>query len=568
MGRTPHPAAAARGEPSFPRTKDSAMNTTPARLALARAAAALALASSLIIAYFLPERIIADADGDGLIEIATARELHNMRHSLDGSRYRPEAGADGSAIGCPEVGCVGYELVADINFDSDGDGSTWRRRADGSVELDAGDHDSVHFDTEAGGWAPIGDCGADWRCFRTWKTDWSADNRPFVATFDGNGHTIAGLATAGEHARLGMFGFIGEGAEIRNLGLIGNLARYVGPSNANVGGLVGLQYRGSIISSHATGPADGGAGFDNVGGLVGQQSGGSITASHATGPADGGAGSDRVGGLVGSLGSGSITASWATGDADGGAGERDRVGGLVGQQSDGSITASHATGPADGGAGDDDHVGGLVGALFNRDAAITASYATGPADGGAGDDDHVGGLVGDQSEGSITASYATGPADGGAGANDIVGGFVSFVGPLRVSITASWGFGTATGGTVRRRNGGGAGSRDRPAGVTQASQLASANVPASWSQASRNTLGAWDFGTASQAPALRYADYDGASRHRFHCADDAESAPTGAFVIPGCVDAPALIPGQRMARPVGQAAPGLVPTSAMGTRQH
>ena len=588
---------------------------------------------------------MADADSDGLIEIATARELHNVRHSLDGSRYRPEAGSVGSIIGCPEAGCAGYELVADIDFDSDGDGSTWSRGGDGSAELDAGDHDSVHFDTGAGGWAPIGDCGADLDCDHR-----SVDNRPFAATFDGNGHTIAGLATAGDHLTVGMFGLIGEGAEIRNLGLTGNLARYAGSSSAVVGGLVGSQNGGSITASHATGPADGGAGgFDRVGGLVGSQNGGSITASYATGPADGGAGhndnvgglvgehsrgsitashatgpadggagnrddvgglvgsqgngsitashatgdadggegdSDEVGGLVGHQGSGSITASHATGDADGGAGNSDNAGALVGLQSGGSITASHATGDADGGEGDSDEVGGLVGhqgggsitaswATGSADGgagfydsvgglvghqpggSIAASYATGPADGGEGDSDEVGGLVGHQGGGSITASYATGPADGGAGNSDNAGALVGL--QSGGSITASWGFGTPTGGTAGR-----AGSGDRPAGVTQASQLASANVPASWSQASSNTLGAWDFGTASQAPALSYADYDGAAMgtapdytggHRFHCAGDDAPAPDGAALIPGCAAGPALIPGQRMAQPVGQAAP-------------
>ena len=617
------------------KSPDSTMNTPPDsttrnRRPVSCPTAALALASSLMIASCGGEdEFIVDADGDGLIEIATARELHNVRHSLDGSRYRPEAGADGSAIGCHESGCVGYELVADIDFDRDGDGSTWSRRDDGSVELDAGDHDSVHFDTEAGGWAPIGGCGGT--CL------FSGDNRPFTATFEGNGHTIAGLAIAGGHPAAGMFGLIGEGAEIRNLGLIGNLARYdsgfskvgglVGWQDggsitasyatggavagegfrSNVGGLVGDQSGGSITASYATGGAVAGAGLvdgvgglvgdqdggsitasyatgdvdgvnsvgglvgrqdggsitasyatgdvdgvNSVGGLVGRQGGGSITASYATGDVDGGAGSDEVGGLVGWQDGGSITASWATGSADGGAGNRDSVGGLVGYQSrrGSAITASYATGDVDGGAGNLDRVGGLVGWQFT--GSITASYATGDVDGGAGSDagdDIVGGLVGDQSGGSITASYATGDVDGGPGRFSYAGGLVGIQRGGSIT-TASWGFGTATG-----ERAGSPGSDDRPAGVTQASQLASANVPSSWSQASSNTLGAWDFGTALQVPALSYADYDGAARHIFHCAGDDAPPPDGAVAIPGCAGAPALIPGQRAAQPVGQAAP-------------
>ena len=274
---------------------------------------------------------------------------------------------------------------------------------------------------DAGGWLPIGD-----------------ETNPFVAVFDGNTHTISNLAIRRDQDYIGLFGAIGSGAAIRNLGLVDNLADYTGLSNSgdSIGGLVGFS-RGSITASYATGDADGGDGDSNrVGGLVGWQQGGSITASYATGDADGGS---FVGGLVGWQDGGSITASYATGDADGGG----FVGGLVGFQLGGSITASYATGDADGGSGDNDDVGGLVG--YQHHGSITASYATGDADGGDGDNDYVGGLVGLQEGGSITASYATGDADGGVGDDDSVGGLVGFQdsGP---SITASYGFGGTIGG--------------------------------------------------------------------------------------------------------------------------
>ena len=269
-----------------------------------------------------------------------------------------------------------------------------------------------------------------------------------------------------------------------------------------VGGLVGLSY-GSITASYATGDADGGDGDDDrVGGLVGLLfSGGSITASYATGDAHGGDGSsDHVGGLVG-LSYGSITASYATGDAHGGDGDDDRVGGLVGL-SQGSITASYATGDADGGDGSSDRVGGLVGLLFSV-GSITASYATGDADGGDGGNDLVGGLVGLQDGGSITASYATGDADGGDGDSDSVGGLVGF--QNGGSITASYGFG----GTIGGESVGSDGST-KPQGVSTAAQLTAdpANAGSTWNSAVNNTLGAWDFGTDVQIPALNYADYD------------------------------------------------------------
>ena len=329
--------------------------------------------------------------------------------------------------------------------------------------LDTGDDNNTYFDIasdgSSGGWVPIG---------------------RFTAVFEGNGHTITGLATVRNLTYIGLFGRA-EDADIRNLGLVGNLAKKVGTGDARVGGLVGLQ------------------------------SGGSVTASHATGDADGGAGSDSVGGLVGGLrGRSSITASWATGDVDGGAGGDDQVGGLVGYQSAGSITAS---------------------------------WATGDADGDAGDDDQVGGLVGYQSAGSITASYATGDTDGGDGINDFAGGLIGISFNNSSTTTASWGFGSTTG----ERNGvdgsvDSNGDSDLPNGVSSVADLTSANVPASWNQASSSTIGAWDFGTASQAPRLNRADYDGptvglapyAFGHRFHCANDAANVPADAIIISDC----------------------------------
>ena len=383
-----------------------------------------------------------DHDGNGLIEIDSLTMLHNMRYNLAGTSYKESADAPGAAYGCPAAGCRGYELTRDLDFDGDGDGSTWSGNAEDGFTLDLEDSHAGYFPVDgddAGGWLPIGD-----------------ETNPFAAVFDGNTHTISNLAIRRDQAYIGLFG-VTVGV-IRNLGLVDNLADYTGSSDSEIyiGGLVGLQEGGSITASYATGDADGGDGdYDSVGGLVGQQDGGSITASYATGDADGGDGrSDNVGGLVG-WSEGLITESHATGDADGGDGDYDNAGGLVGLSSHGSITASYATGDADGGDGDLDIVGGLVGL---SDSSITASYATGDADGGVGNGDRVGGLVGWHlrqfgSDGLITASYATGDADGGDGNTDIVGGLVGF--QYLGSITASYATGDANGGDGGYNNVGG-----------------------------------------------------------------------------------------------------------------
>ena len=429
-------------------------------------------------------QILVDRDANGLIELYTLRQLHNMRYSLDGSRYKTSTADTGSTVGCPDAGCNGYELMNDLDFDTDGDGQTWTQDSSGNYSLDSGDSAAPYFvidSSGSGGWQPVGD----------------SENNAFNAIFDGNGYVIRNLAIRRELSRIGLFGVTAANAIIRNVGLVNNLSDYTGSSRSTVGGLVGWQQSGNIVASYATGNADGGDGeFDVAGGLVGLQSG-------------------------------SITGSYATGNADGGAGGQDRVGGLVGYQN-GSITASYATGNADGGAGDRDYVGGLVGYQFR--GSITASYATGNADGGAGRQDRVGGLVGVQQGGSIiTASYATGNADGGAGGADTVGGLVGVQNPFGISIS-SYSFGSAIGGGI------GSDGTPRPTGVTSAADLTAANAGGSWNSASSSTLGAWDFGGSAQPPALVFNDYDGVSTGTDYAA-----------LFAGYTTLTALIPNQRPA---------------------
>ena len=403
-----------------------------------------------------------DHDANGLIELYTLTQLHNMRYSLDGSRYKTSSTDTGNPLGCPNDACIGYELMNDLDFDTDGDG-TWEQDSSGNYNVDADDHAAPYFvvttsgTEQAGGWLPVGDSA-----------------NAFNTIFEGNGYVISNVAIRGELNNIGLFGATTANASIRNIGLVNNLSDFTGSSSAAV----------------------------HIGGLVGIQSGGSISASYATGNADGGDGNnDYVGGLVGWQ-SGSITGSYATGNADGGDGNSDRVGGLVAFQNGGSsISASYATGNADGGDGIQDAVGGLV--AF-QNGSITGSYATGNADGGAGNTDTVGGLVAFQNGGSITASYATGNADGGDGVGDTVGGLVGLQ-QGGGSISASYSFGSAIGEVA------GSDGTPMPTGVTSAAGLTAANVGSSWNSANDGTLGAWDFGDSSQPPALVFNDYDGDS---------------------------------------------------------
>ena len=214
----------------------------------------------------------ADADRDGLIEIHDLTMLHNMRHDLAGTSYKSNSTSTiGNSLGCPAAGCNGYELVGNLDFDADGDGSSWTGDSAANYALDADDSHAPYFVVDhrsTGGWLPIGD-----------------EINPFVGVFDGNGYSIRNLGIRRAQTYIGLFGAIDGNAAIRNLGLVNNLAFGFSDLFSYIGGLVGQQNGGSIVASYATGPADGGHGNENlVGGLVGLQEGGSITASYATGP--------------------------------------------------------------------------------------------------------------------------------------------------------------------------------------------------------------------------------------------------------------------------------------------
>ncbi len=62
-----------------------------------------------------------DADHDGLIEIATLEQLDWIRNNWDGTSLI-DFKKQSNSKGCPGTGCFGYELVTDLDFDTNADG--------------------------------------------------------------------------------------------------------------------------------------------------------------------------------------------------------------------------------------------------------------------------------------------------------------------------------------------------------------------------------------------------------------------------------------------------------------
>ncbi len=209
----------------------------------------------------------------------------------------------------------------------------------------------------------------------------------FTGSFDGQGHTIRNFEMdkpGGEY--VGLFGSLGNGGEIKKLGIEAGASGVFGDSY--VGVLVGYNDGGSITNCYATGDAR--AGGNYAGGLVGYIDGGSIANCYATGDTDA---VGYAGGLVGDN-SGSITNCYATGNVTA---TGNYAGGLVGYNDGGSITNCYATGDTYAGS----YAGGLVGS--NDRGSITNCYATGDADTATGN--YASGLVGFNWLGSITNCY-------------------------------------------------------------------------------------------------------------------------------------------------------------------
>ena len=411
-----------------------------------------------------------DTDGDGLIGVSNLAQLDAMRYDLDGDGYAGTVAAYAAAfpspldrMGCGVNGCSGYELLADLDFDTNGDGAV--------------DSDDDYWNAGAG-WQPIG-----WDS--TYEFPFS-----FNATFDGNDHTLSNLFTAGR-AYSGLFGKIGLDGAVNDLTLSDVNVAGTEAAGAlvgeNQGLLIGIQSSGQVSGEH------------HVGGLVGlnlrllflTRSSAAVTGKRPPRPP--GAGliitfrvPDATGGLVG-YNTGYVVYSYATGPVT----SDSAAGGLVGYHQSKLINASYATGPVSG-----DTAGGLVGTIGTpfQEAKIRASYATGSVDGRS-----AGGLVGRlYDEGTITASYATGRVADGRNKGGLVGDDEGG------TVTASY-WDTRTSGHPSGSPGSGETTAQLQAPTGYSGIYGSWNLDLD-DDGTKNDP--WRFGTSSQYPALR-ADMDG-----------------------------------------------------------
>ena len=269
-----------------------------------------------------------------------------------------------------------------------------------------------------------------------WEPIGNYNYSSFTGTYDGGGFTISNLKNSATTLDdQGMFGFIGAGGVVKNLGLIncdivgshtvGGIAAHnsgtiqncfisgdVTGSDYNIGGIAGdnngtvqncyIKFGSNII------------GTGNLGGVVGYNNNGTVTGCYSTDAVITGTWTP-VGGVVGNN-TGIIEDCYSTCDVTG---DQD-VGGVLGSNTgdaDGAIVQRcYATGEINGTG----HVGGVVGSCDTNsgDSTVQYCYSTGKV---VNSGDATGGVVG-QAAGIVKNCYSTAEVSGGTtGAGGVVG---------------------------------------------------------------------------------------------------------------------------------------------------
>jgi len=264
--------------------------------------------------------------------------------------------------------------------------------------------------------------------------------QPFTGKFDGKNYKVQSLyIKRASEDYIGLFGYVGTGAEIKNVGLSsatvsGN--KYTGVligynqgtiSNCNAvgnvtasgdyaGGLIGYN-TGNITTSYTNVSVKGLK--NSVGGLVGYNTA-QVDICYSTGAVQGS--SYDVGGLIGhNHNTGVIKNSYSKGSVSG----LGSVGGLAGY-SEGLINKSYSTGSVSGGSRDYNslYFGGLVG---RNNGTVSSSYSTGSVSASANDEGFFGGLIGVNDKlGAVLNCYSTGSVSGYADYDSYNSGLIAW----------------------------------------------------------------------------------------------------------------------------------------------
>mgnify|MGYP002665974634 CR=1 FL=1 len=184
-----------------------------------------------------------------------------------------------------------------------------------------------------------------------WTPIGNSSNK-YTGTFDGNGHTIKGLYINSGSGNVGLFGYVGSGGKVQNVGVIDGYIK----GNYSVGGVCG-ENSGTIENCYNTGTVSGSG--DYVGGVCGENKG-TIENCYNTGYVSG---KSAVGGICGCVSDSgfNVVQSYNTGTVSG----YISIGGVFGkvESYNGKVTNCYNTGNISGTT--------AVGGVFGEDTIIT-----------------------------------------------------------------------------------------------------------------------------------------------------------------------------------------------------
>ena len=192
----------------------------------------------------------------------------------------------------------------------------------------------------------------------------------FGGCFDGNGYTVHNLTINAVADNIGLFGYINESGEVRNLNICGvNIT-----GNDGVGAIAGCNY-GKVFNCHSTGSISGNS---LVGGICGLSSGYMKICSSSCNVT----GYSSVGGIAGYCSN--VSRCYATGSAIGAGDSSKNIGGFCGDGE--NISDCYATGNVSGYK----QIGGFIGVVYE---VVQNCYSTGIVT-GTGQSSTVGGFCG------------------------------------------------------------------------------------------------------------------------------------------------------------------------------
>ena len=223
-------------------------------------------------------------------------------------------------------------------------------------------------------------------------TNWTPignDSNQYKGTFDGDGHTITGLSVdiqSDNTIYAGLFGFLGEGGTIKNLGLADSKITCSG-NRVYAGGVCGWN-TGTIENCYNTGDVSGTCeyGFVYAGGVCGLNDYGTIENCYNTGDVSGTCeyGFVYAGGVCGLNDYGTIENCYNTGDVSGTGTRTDasgHAGGVCGCNDYGTIENCYNTGEVSGTGTSTDGAGYDGGVCGRNTGTIENCYNTGEVSG-------------------------------------------------------------------------------------------------------------------------------------------------------------------------------------------